>query len=409
MNLADALRSAADNLTRHKLRSVLSMLGMIFGVAAVIAMLAIGSGAERQALEMIERLGVRNVLVRDVELREEQAEEIRTTSLGVSRRDAEAIRDAVPGVDLTAVRVQIDPYVVLAHGVTTDATVHGVDHRYAGLTNLQVVEGRFLDAYDELNHAQVCVVGTAVRRQLFGSDPVLGNLLKVNDVWLEVVGVLAGVGATTIQGIAVGSTDGEIYIPASTAISKFEHPRLDAPLDEITVRLAVGENPSESANLIAELLDRLHGGARDYELVVPEALLEQSRRTQRLFSLVMGLIAGISLIVGGIGIMNIMLASVLERTREIGIRSALGARRKDIRNLFLIESFTISLVGGLTGVVVGIAVARLVAAAAGWPTVVTAFGVLLAFGVSVSVGLVSGLYPALKAAELQPIDALRYE
>jgi putative ABC transport system permease protein len=207
----------------------------------------------------------------------------------------------------------------------------------------------------------------------------------------------------------VGSTDNEIYLPVSTAIRKLDHPRLEAPLDEIVVRLNQSVSPQEAANLISELLGRLHGGAEDFELVVPYVLLEQSRKTQRLFSLVMGLIAGISLLVGGIGIMNIMLASVLERTREIGIRSALGAKRRDIRNLFLIESFSISVLGGLTGVVVGVAVARLVAAAAGWPTVVTAFGVFLAFGVSVSVGLVSGLYPAVRAAELHPIEALRYE
>jgi putative ABC transport system permease protein len=160
---------------------------------------------------------------------------------------------------------------------------------------------------------------------------------------------------------------------------------------------------------VRSLLERLHGGVDDYELVVPEALLEQSRRTQRLFNIVMGCIAGISLLVGGIGIMNIMLATVLERTREIGVRRAVGARREDIRRQFIIESFSISALGGVSGIVVGVAIARIVAAYAGWPTVVTLTSIALSTGVSVAVGLASGLYPAVRAAALDPIEALRYE
>jgi putative ABC transport system permease protein len=157
------------------------------------------------------------------------------------------------------------------------------------------------------------------------------------------------------------------------------------------------------------LLARLHGGASDYDLIVPEALLEQSRQTQRLFNVVMGCIAGISLLVGGIGIMNVMLAAVLELTREIGVRRAVGARRKDIRFQFLVTSFSLSLLGGVFGVVIGVALARVVATYASWPTVVTLPSILLATGVSVAVGLLSGLVPAIRAANLNPIEALRYE
>ena len=405
----EILRTAAGNLASHTLRSVLTMLGMIFGVAAVIAMLSIGKGAERQALEMIDRLGVRNVLLRDVELRDEQLEEVRQTSLGVSLRDAAAIEDGVPGIEGTAARVTIDPYTVLAAGRTVEAKVHGVSHVYGDLTNLDIVEGRFLDALDERDHAQVCVIGESVRRELFGFEPAVGGLLKVDDLWLEVVGVLEGTGAATVQGVSVGSTDDEIYIPVSTALRKLDRPPLEAPLDEVVVRLGPGADPAETAVLIHDLVDRLHGGEDDFEMVVPSALLEQSRKTQRLFSLVMGCIAGISLLVGGIGIANIMLATVLERTREIGIRRAVGGTRRDIRDLFLAESFTISVLGGLTGIGVGVAIARLIGVSAGWPTVVTGMSVVLAFTVSVLVGLVSGLYPALRAADLSPIDALRYE
>ncbi len=410
MSPGDAFRNALANLAAHKLRSALTMLGMIFGVGAVIAMLSIGEGAERQALAMIDRLGVRNLLVQDVEKRDEELEEIREISLGVSMRDVAAIHDAVPGVQLLAPRVDIQPYTVLADGRKSESTVHGVSEHHAQLTNLEVVEGRFLDARDVLTHAQVCVIGEGVRRDLFGYGPALGRDLKVNDLWLELVGVLSGSGAgSTVQGVAISSTDREIYIPVSTAIRKLDHPALEAPLDEIVIRLEEGAPPRETAALVTRLLDRLHGGEEDFTLVVPEALLEQSRRTQRMFSIVMGCIAGISLLVGGIGIMNIMLATVLERTREIGVRRAVGARRIDIRNLFMMESFTISLLGGVSGILAGVAIARLVAASAGWPTVVTLFSVLLSTTVSVAVGLVSGIYPAVRAAELNPIEALRYE
>ncbi len=410
MKWTDALTGAFANLAGHPLRSGLTMLGMVFGVAAVIAMLSIGAGAQRQALEMIERLGARNVLIRDVDRGDDELEEIRKNSLGVSPRDAVAIADAVPGVVETSTRVTIDPSIVFSDGFKTDAVVNGVGEHHRQLTNIGIVEGRFIDALDIRTHAQVCVIGHGVRRDLFGFEPVLGRVLKVDDVWLEVVGVLEGTGPeTSVQGVALGSADGEIFIPVTTAIRKFDHPPLEAPLDEIIVRLDETAVPAEAATMIESLLERMHGGEDDFEIVVPDALLEQSRKTRRMFSLVMGCIAGISLLVGGIGIMNIMLATVFERTREIGIRRAVGARPRDIRTLFLMESFAISVLGGVTGIVVGVAIARLVAASAGWPTVVTLWSVLVSSGVSIAVGLVSGLYPALRAAELNPIDALRWE
>jgi putative ABC transport system permease protein len=410
VNLTDALKSAMENLATHKLRSALTMLGMIFGVGAVIAMLSIGEGAERQAMEMIERLGVRNILVRDVDMRDDELQEVREKSPGVSPRDAVAIADAVPGVELTCNRVEIEPYTVLSGGRTVKATAHGVDATYAGLTNLELSSGRFVDAEDVARHAQVCVIGEDVRRVLFGFDEPIGQALKVNELWLEVVGVLAGSsGGSTVGGVSVGSTDLDIYLPVSTAIRKLDLPLLEAPLDEIIVRLEADAPPGETARIVDELVSRLHGGESDYELVVPEALLEQSRKTQRLFNIVMGAIAGISLLVGGIGIANIMLATVFERTREIGVRRAVGARREDIRTLFLMESFAISVCGGLTGVLVGLVISKVVALSAGWATVVTPWSVILAFGVSMAVGIGSGLYPALRAAELDPIDALRWE
>ena len=410
MTFGESFESAVNNLAVHKLRSALTMLGMIFGVGAVIAMLSIGAGAEKQALEMIERLGLRNVILRSKEMKDEELEEVRKKSQGLSWRDAQAIEDAVPGVELVAGRLEIEPYKVLSATAKTKAKVYGVSFRQAEISRLRLSEGRFLDGLDERNHGQVCVIGPGVRRDLFGYGPALGSDLKVNDVWLTVVGVLQDEGgAAAFEGVSLGATAREIYVPVTTASRKFDRPPLKAPLDELIVRLTPSADPRATAAVVQELVGRIHGSAGDFELVVPEALLEQSRRTQRLFSIVMGCIASISLLVGGIGIMNIMLATVLERTREIGVRRAGGARRSAIRNQFIIESFSISAMGGVLGIAVGLLIAKAVAAYAGWPTVVTLASIVLSTGVSIAVGLASGIYPAVRAAELDPIDALRYE
>ena len=411
MNFHEALLSSLENISAHKLRSALTMLGIVFGVGAVIAMLSIGAGAEQQALETISRLGLHNVVVRAEELKGEAQQEIRAKSLGVSLRDAEAIRDAVPGVELVAPKAEIEAYKILAAEGTTEAEVFGVSDRHAELVDLEIAEGRFLDPLDVSAHAQVAVIGAGVRRDLFGYGPAIGAQLKINDVWLEVVGVLASPAgeADVFEGVSLGSPSTAIYLPISTALRKFDKNPLDSPLDEIIVRLEEAERGRSTARVIASLLEHLHAGADDYELVVPEALLAESRRTQRLFNLVMGAIAGISLLVGGIGIMNIMLASVLERTREIGIRRAVGARRKDIRFQFIVESFALSALGGLFGVLMGVAIAKVVAVSAGWATLVRVWSILLATGVAMAVGLASGIYPALRASDVDPIESLRYE
>ena len=410
MTFQESFASAFGNLAVHKLRSALTMLGMIFGVGAVIAMLSIGAGAEKQALEMIERLGLRNVILRSKEMKDEDLEEVRKKSQGLSWRDAQAIQDAVPGVELVAARLAIEPYKILSATAKTKAKVYGVSYRQAEISSLRLAEGRFLDALDERDHAQVCVIGSRVRRDLFGYGPALGSDLKVNDVWLTVVGVLRDESAaSTFEGVDLGATAGEIYLPVTTASRKFDRPPLKAPLDDLVVRLSPQADPKAASGVVSALVDRIHGGAGDFDLVVPEALLAQSRRTQRLFSIVMGCIAGISLLVGGIGIMNIMLATVLERTREIGVRRAVGARRLDIRNQFIVESFSISVFGGILGIAAGLLISRAVAAYAGWPTVVTLWSIALSTGVSIAVGLASGIYPAVRAAALDPIDALRYE
>ncbi len=410
---SETFLTAFGNLGRHKLRTSLTMLGMVFGVGAVIAMLSIGAGAEKKALEAIGRLGLRNVIVRAKTVKPEDRQELRKKSLGVSLRDGEAIMEAIPNVERVLPRIEVKPYMIMAAGAKTKGKVFGVSWRYRDVANVGLAEGRFFDARDEFEHAQVCVIGAEIRRNLFGYGSVIGKRLKVNDVWLEVVGVLASDGAgaavSTKDGPATPSQSREIWIPVSTAMRKFDRDPLDAPVDELLVTVKQGVSTRRTAQVIEPLLQRLHAGADDYEVVVPEALLEQSRQTQRIFNIVMGSIAGISLLVGGIGIMNIMLASVLERTREIGVRRAIGATRRDIRAQFVVESFAISLIGGISGIVIGIVLARVVAAYAGWPTVITVWSLILSTGVSISVGLISGIYPAARAAELNPVEALRYE
>jgi putative ABC transport system permease protein len=422
VNLWEAFRSALGGLSSHKLRSGLTMLGIMFGVGAVISMLSIGAGAARQAQALIDQLGMRNVLVRARTLRYDEMREARKKSLGVSLRDADAIKEAVPGVELVGPRLKIEPWRVQAGDAKTEATVYGVSHRHRDIVALPLAEGRFFDSLDERDHAQVCVIAAAVRRDLFAFGPALGQHLKVNDLWCQVVGVVAqrpsaaptgGTGPSGTGGagaaISTGSTTREIFFPVTTLQRKLEHELLASPLDEILVRLGQGVSPRESAAVIKTLLDGIHGGVDDYEIVVPEALLAQSRQTQRLFNIVMGAIAGISLLVGGIGIMNIMLASVFEQTREIGVRRAVGALRRDIRFQFLVESFLVAGLGGACGVGLGLLSSHVVATYAGWPTVVTPLAILVSTGVSGTVGLFSGLYPAIRASRLDPIEALAHQ
>jgi len=410
MRIQDAIAFGIENLSSRRLRTGLSTLGMMFGVAAVIAMLAIGAGAERQALALIERMGVNNVLIRARAIPPAERAEARKKSMGLSPRDVRAIADAVPHVALVAPKAKVDAYKVIGGGYKAEAKIWGVSSRHPEAVRLVVEEGRFLDDRDLESHAQVAVIGPALRRDLFVTGAAVGQTIKVNDVWLRVVGVLAA--ETEVEGIPGAPTvtsGNDLYLPLTALLSKFDRDPLESPLEEIVVQLDGQASPHESAAVMKGLLQQLHGGVEDYEIVVPEALLAQSRETQRIFSIVMGCIAGISLLVGGIGIMNIMLASVFEQTREIGVRRAVGALRRDIRFQFLVEAFLVAGFGGLSGVVLGIGISTAVATYAGWPTVVTPLAILLSTGVSGAVGLASGIYPAIRASKLDPIEALQHQ
>ena len=405
MRTSDAVLFALENLASHRLRTGLSTLGMMFGVAAVIAMLAIGEGAQRQTLAMIERLGIHNVLIVAKEFPPSEIFDIRKKSMGLSSRDVTAITEAVPHVELVAPKATVAVSGIIAEGQKTKGSLFGVTHRHAEVTRLPLEEGRFIDELDERIHAQVCVIGADIRRDLFLDSIAVGQAVKVGDVWLRVIGVLR---STSADMSAASAGNRAIYTPLTTLVHKFETKATDSPYQEIVVKLDGRSAPHEAQAVIAGLLKQLHSGVEDYDIIVPEALLAQNRETQRIFSIVMGCIAGISLLVGGIGIMNIMLASVFEQTREIGVRRAVGALRRDIRFQFLIESFLVACSGGLFGVALGMLISRVVANSAGWPTVITPSAVLLATGVSGAVGLFSGLYPAVRASKLDPIVALQH-
>ncbi len=407
----ETITGALANLGRHKLRSFLTMLGMIFGVGAVIAMLSIGAGAEQESLNIIEHLGIRNIIIKAKEFKDEELQQIRTESLGVSLRDAEALEAILkPKPLITASRV-VKTYQVMSAKARSDSRVVGVSSAYATIQNLRLLQGSFFLPADQQSNAQVCVLGITAKQKLFGFGDVLNRQIKVNDIWLKVVGVLADSAAEKqeFQGVKVENPNNDIYIPITTAIRKFDTEAVENELDRIVVQIDEGADIKEQTSTINNLMSVMHRYVDDFSIDVPEDLLEQEQRTQGIFNIVMGAIASISLLVGGIGIMNIMLASVLERTNEIGLRRAIGAKKLDIRMQFIAEAVAISLAGGLIGVALGYGISSAVAAFSGWSTIITGGSIGLSFGVSSVIGLIFGIYPAVQASNLDPIECLRYE
>ncbi len=408
---ADILH-AFDNLRMHKLRSFLTMLGMIFGVGAVLAMLSIGAGAESESLRIIDSMGLRNIIIRDREIKDENLKKVREESLGLSLKDADSILAVAPDILGYSARKRIKTYQIFSFtGRSDDSNVVGVTPSHFRLMRHDLAEGSVLLEPDAANYEQYCVIGSAVKQRLFGYLPAIGQAVKVDNKWFLVVGVLEdrNLTKTEFEGLKIEDSSNDIYIPLDTALKKFDLKRLESELDEIVINIEGVNALRPTAALISRVLETTHGKADDYTIVVPWELLEQSRRTQRIFNIVMSCIASISLVVGGIGIMNIMLANILERTREIGVRRAVGARKRDISVQFLIEALTISFLGGLIGILFGFGVSRGVALYAGWSTLMTGNSICSSFGVSAAVGLVFGIYPAVRAARMDPVEALRYE
>ncbi len=411
MLVFESIKIVAHNLARHKLRTTLTLLGMIFGVAAVLAMLSIGAGAEREALSLIEKMGLRNIIIRAKEFERDQLEILRQDSPGLTLRDVESLKKTLPAGSLVIGKKRLKSYQIASALGKSDSRVLGVGSLYPRAVNLETVEGAFFLPIDEKHVHQVCVLGTTARRKLFGLNDAIGGQIKINQEWFTVIGVLADQQAAReeFEGVRLENSNNDIYIPLQTLLSKFEHDPVENELDEIIVHISPDADVGEQATLVSGLIASMHRLIDDFSLVVPEELLHQSRQTQRIFNIVMGTIASIALIVGGVGIMNIMLASVLERTREIGLRRAVGARRRDISRQFVMEAVAISVSGALLGIGLGYGISQLVSAYSGWLTIMTPMSVLLSVGVSVTVGLIFGIYPARKAALVSPIEALRYE
>lgn len=411
MKIKLEVAESLESLLHHKLRTLLTLLGMIFGVGAVIAMLSIGRGAEREALQLIDTMGLRNIIVKAKVFEESKLKEIRENSAGLTIQDLNAARETLPFLNTYSASKQVKVYSLFSRDGESDAEVWGVTPTHLEMANLSISRGRFLMPFDDLTYAHVCAIGSRVVQALFpGTDPI-GNYIKVNHVWLTVVGILKDKNLLKdeFQGISLKGEQNNIYVPLQTALKMFRFGIYESEIDEFRVQLKKEIPSAVAAATLAHLMKRRHKEIDDYEMIVPEALLEQHRKTQNIFTIVMACIAGISLLVGGIGIMNIMLATVLERTREIGLRRAVGARQKDIRRQFIVETFSISAIGGIVGILFGFLLSVAISAFTGWSVGWTISGVLLSFFVCTIIGFVSGLYPALQASRLDPIDALRHD
>jgi putative ABC transport system permease protein len=390
------------------------MLGMIFGVAAVVSMLSIGAGAQQKVMAFIEQLGVHNLIVEAKEAQNDQAlQKIRRLSPGLSLEDYRVIQKDVIGLDEASPRKSFTPAKLIPKPQQDSPLVYGVAPSYQQIAGFRVIEGRFINDQDNEDAAPVCVLGSAAKFSLFGSSEAIGQYVKVNDQWFHVIGIVAPQLATQsdVAGVPTQDSNNLIYAPVNSVMMRLEDSMsyLKDEIDGIYLRLASADETPVVAEIVRGILNTSHHSAGDFSLIVPAELLAEQKRTERLFNTVMVAIASISLLVGGIGIMNIMLASILERTREIGVRRAVGARKMDIVRQFVIEAILISFAGGLLGIFFGFGMSRLIAWLAGWSTIVTLSSILLAFLVSISVGLVFGIYPAVKAARLNPVEAIRYE
>ncbi|HOD52318.1 MAG TPA: ABC transporter permease [Candidatus Hydrogenedentes bacterium] len=427
------IKLGMKSLWLHRLRSLLTVLGIVFGVCSVIAMLAIGEGASYEAQEQIRRLGSNNVIIRSVKPPEEKTSTSQRTWLleyGITYKDLERIRATLPLVEIL-VPARIMRKDVWNGGRRIDCDIYGTVPWYPEVNNHHVARGRFFTEMEMNDGTNVAVLDAGIETALFPIDPAIGGTVRAGSQYYRVIGVMEPKSARiTSNGVDSGTTapaksgNGpsgapyRMYVPLNAARKQFGETLVNqqsgsfeatrVELHEATVKVARLADVIDAARVIGDLLAANHRKV-DYEVVVPLELLRQAERTKRIFNIVLGAIAAISLLVGGIGIMNIMLASVTERTREIGIRRALGAKRRDIIVQFLIETVLLAGVGGVIGVTLGIAIPIVITWFAGMKTIVTLWSPLIAFSISAMVGVIFGIYPALRAANMDPVEALRHE
>jgi putative ABC transport system permease protein len=440
-------RTAAEAVAHNKLRAALTSLGILFGVASVIAMLAIGNGAEQEILQQMRLLGANNIVVTPiVEQKEGKVEkddgkkQSKKFTPGLTYLDAQAIKATVPDVAATSSEVVVNS-VITREGHNRSGKIVGVDSSYFDVMNLRLAQGTRFSATHYLSARPVTIIGQGVRSRFFTTEEPVGRTIKVGNQWLTVIGVLEDrkVSAETAQRLGIRDANMDVYVPLPTMLLRYRNraevtqqemeiaarafnstdssetdderaeKRNYNQLDKVIVQVDKSAAVTSVADVMRRMLQRRHNDVTDFEISVPELLLKQEQRTKTIFNIVLGAIASISLVVGGIGIMNIMLASILERIKEIGVRRAVGATQKDIGAQFLSEAVMISLAGGIAGIIVGGILSFAIQRIAHINTIVSAMSVFVAFGVSVAVGLVFGIMPANKAAKQDPIVCLRYE
>jgi len=447
---------AVEAIMANKLKSVLTALGIIFGVAAVISMLAIGQGAQKEILDQIKLVGVNNIIIEPIidqsssSTSEEGKKESKKFSNGLNLLDVQAIQEVIPTVKAVSSEIQLNSF-VQHNQVRRPTVLMGVGPAYFSLFNLGLEKGVLFNAIHEETGQAVCVIGSNVASLLFPTENALDQFIKVGHNWLRVIGILNQrevVVASSGAGLGISNTNDNIFIPSKTMLIRYMNRAIANrkmgevsssiqmfggmgrgmmmaasittgsdqgttenvnynQLDKVVVQVNETAELKTTTEIMTRMLMRRHNGVADFKITVPELLLKQQQRAKDIFNIVLGAIASISLIVGGIGIMNIMLASVMERIREIGTRQAIGASRKDIVVQFLSESTLISIVGGLIGVVLGIILSGLITQFADIKTIIKPFSVLVAFGVSAAVGIIFGYLPAKRASEHDPVESLR--
>ncbi|MCY4144115.1 MAG: ABC transporter permease [Gammaproteobacteria bacterium] len=411
-DLIPDIRSALSYLSHHGLRTFLTLLGMIFGVGAVIAMLAVSEGGQREALAMIETMGANNLIIHDESPTDDTLIDVRQHTAGLSVADAKAIADSMPFVESWAAIRELPLWDDLfSPEGSSSAEVWAVSPEYFSLSGLDVDLGELFSIEDDQQYAQKAVLGDAVARQLFPRGDAIGQRFKVNSLWVEVIGILADrqLSGEDFQGEQVGGESGRAYIPLSTGLTRMPRDSMDAELSQLKLKIKSGQNLFASHDAIKLFLDRRHGNQEDFRIVVPARLLAQQNQTQQIFTVVMCVVAGISLVVGGIGIMNIMLACVLERRSEIGLLRAVGARRSDVVRQFLIETTVIALLGAFLGIIAGFVIAYGVNLFSHWAIAFSLLSILGAAIVCATIAVGFGVYPAMAASKLDPVAALQSE
>lgn len=445
-NFTEAVRVVLAN----KVRTLLTSLGIIFGVAAVITMLAIGNGAEKEILAQLELVGVNNIVITPIpdekeNENEEESEEAGITakrfSKGLDVLDAESILKNVPSVKTVSPEIVLDTYVI-KKGRQNPVKLIGVSSDFFETSNINIESGKNFSRVQSENSLPVCIIGKKIEKKLFTGESAIGKQIKVKDVWLQVIGVIEEkfISENAQENLGIRDLNLDVYIPIKTFLVRYKDRKIisDKPIDfsggggvimignqsgpkkkvprgnyhqidKLTIQVKESSELNATADVLSRMLKRRHNDMLDFEISIPIQLLKQQQKTKQIFNIVLSIIAGISLLIGGIGIMNIMLASVLERTKEIGIIRAIGATQEDVILQFLTESVLVSIGGGIIGIFLGVFASYILEITTGIETILSLSSILLSFFVATLIGLVFGIAPAKSAANKSPIEAIRHE